>query len=140
MKIYFIDFETDGLNGPFTELSIIDDENHKEDYKGDNVYNDFCNFLKRFKREEAVIVFWHHFMPIYLSNKFPEIYENLDGKFIIFNSIYSLYDGLRYFRYTINKITETLLNRPHKGNAKDDAKDLKDCFNKIKGDINVKKD
>ena len=96
-------------------------------HKDTNSLRDF--FAKIYQNNNAVIVFWHHFMPIYLAKNHKKIYNDIiKGKFITFTDIYSFYDGVKLSRYKIADITKDLTGNIHKGNAKDDALDLAKSF------------
>ena len=136
-----VDFETDGFEGPITELVAVDENrkvianiNKKELYlgKSDDKSNYNINVIKFFNsivKDGNVIIFWHHFMPLYLKQYFPYIMDDiLKGKFVIFTDFYAIFDRLKQPRYRIADITMDLTGREHKGNALDDALDLYDCF------------
>ena len=126
----FIDFETKGLNGPITEACAVNETGKVVKYEKD--WLDFDAFMSEFIENGEVVIFWHHFMPIYLSAYQNKTFNKLKGKFLTFVDFYSIFDGVKQPRYSIEEITNSLTGRNHKGNAKDDALDLWECFIKMK--------
>lgn len=128
--INFVEFETNELDGPITELCIVNDY-------GKIIVNKKGSFnfeeeMKNLIDSGEAIVFWHNYMPLYLSKFFPEIFNKLRGKFATFVDFYAIFDGLKQPSYKISEITEILTGRVHKGNAESDALDLYECYQKMK--------
>lgn len=125
----FIDFETEGLNGKILEACAVNEEGDILKYEKENI--DFDNFMNQIIKDDNVVVFWHSFMIIYLAIYKPSIFNKLKGQFLIFNDFYSIFNGVKQPKYTIQHITKELTGRDHKGNAKNDALDLYECFRKM---------
>lgn len=117
----FVDFETDGLDGPIIDFSMI--------HEGTELLksNEFGE-MKQFLGEEFV-VFWHYFMPSYIEKYFPDLFFKMRGKFICFVDIAFYLIG----KIKIDDITFELLRRHHEGNAKQDVLDLYECYIMKKG-------
>lgn len=133
--ILFVDFETDHLDGKIIEACCVNNDLKVISRLNDDVssINEFFKKLCGDDNSDNIIVFWHNFMPVYLSKYQTFIYDNiLSGKFIVFTSIYSFFDNDQKTRYSINHITSSLLKREHKGNALDDSIDLAECYCKLK--------
>lgn len=128
--ITFVDFETEGLNGPIIEACAVNEEGKVIKYEKGKF--NFESFLKEIVDNGDVIIFWHNFMPIYLSLYQNKAFNYMKGKFLIFTDFYSIFDGVKQPRYKIQDITFTLTGRDHKGNAKQDSLDLWECYNKMK--------
>lgn len=127
--IKFVDFETEGLNGSVTEACAIDEYGQIiEECNGENFEEFMCSIID----SGDVIVFWHNFMPIYLSIYKTHLFNRMKGKFVTFIDFYSIFDGLKQPRYSIKEITNNLTGRIHQGNAKQDALDLYECYQKMK--------
>lgn len=127
--LIFIDFETDGFDGDITEACAVDVDLNVINFYSKESKIPFEDFIKEILiDEDTVIVFWHHFMPVYLATKHIEIYTLLQGRFILFTDIYSFFDGVKKTRYKIADITKELTGREHQGNACSDAIDLAMCF------------
>ena len=131
MKKVFIDFETDGLEGKIIEIAATDKKENIFFQKNPENLNNFYDDLKKYYKNDFIIIFWHKWMIEYLIKHELNFYNNLSGKSLIFTDIYSFMDKNRHGRYKIDYITSNLINRKHKGNAKDDAIDLKDCYYKL---------
>ena len=129
--LVFVDFETDDLKGEVIEACAVNENgkvmlNHK---KGSV---DFDGFMRTIVQKGTVIIFWHNFMPIYLSNYKPEIFNSMEGRFLTFVDFYALFDGVKKPRYSIDGITQELTGNYHKGNALSDALDLYSCYQKMR--------
>ena len=118
----FIDFETDGLNGPISEIAVIDENGKLE------IGPPSLDFLSEFVGRGRFI-FWHYYMPSYIEKNSPDIFKALKGNFSCFTEIALFVIG----KSTIQDITFTLLGRNHEGNAIQDVIDLKECYIKMKG-------
>lgn len=125
----FIDFETNGLSGEITEICAVDETGKIIKYEKDKVNVD--SFISEIVQEDNVIIFWHHFMPIYLASYETKTFNKLKGRFYSFIDFYAIFNYIKQPRYKIQEITKELTGRDHKGNAKDDALDLYECFKKM---------
>lgn len=126
INLVFLDFETDGLDGPIVETCLRGADN---EVLFENT--DITSIIKFCKKEGLTIVVWHQFMIEYLYSKNKEAYKYLEGRFIIMTQIYSLFDGFKKSRYSIFEITKRFTNREHLGNALNDSSDLNECFYKM---------
>lgn len=128
--LVFIDFETKGLNGPITEACAVDENGKVVKYLKEGL--NFDAFMDEFIENGDVVIFWHNFMPVYLSVYQNKTFNRMKGKFLTFIDFYAIFDGVKQPRYSIQEITKILTGRDHLGNAKQDALDLYECFNKMK--------
>lgn len=138
MNFLFLDFETETLEGPITEVCCIDSNDKSQKF---NSLEEFFNMFKGTKDKESinedifkdkVLVIWHIWHYEYLMKYHPEFLNyTIKSRILIFTNCYALYDGFTKSRYKIAEITKELLGREHQGNALDDCKDLKDCFNMV---------
>jgi hypothetical protein len=123
----FIDFETDGLNGPVTEVAVVRDGSIIADGTSIDVLAPFAT-----GDGTEMFVFWHYFMPSYLERHHMQIFTAMRGNFICFTDVASYLMGALDRRIKIAAITQEMLGREHAGNARQDAIDLYQCYMKGK--------
>lgn len=129
----FCDFETKGFNGKIIDICALDEDKSIIDHltTKDKISKKKIKlfFEKLFYDKNNIIIFWHPFMPIYLSHHYKYVFNKvLKGRYICFTNIYSFYDGIKYNRYKIANITKKLTGREHQDDALQDSIDLYDCF------------
>lgn len=130
--IYFVDFETKGLNGEITELAYAERKN-------DGIHVTTCdprNILNIFEKLSDSgnnhVIFWHSFMPNYLSTKNYNALQALNGRFSCFMDFYAIFTGCSERMYTIANTTFELTKRPHRGCAATDCVDLLLCYERAR--------
>ena len=135
-KFIFMDFETIGLWGKVTEISIVEINNNKTTMIN---FENLKDFLKsKFNNKDyfngKILVVWHPWMLEYMSinKKFRNFYDNvIISKIIIFSDLYAMNDNFSEKRYKIADMTRNLIESEHNGNAADDCMDLYKCFKKL---------
>lgn len=126
----FVDFETVGLNGDVVEACAVNESGKVILYQGKGNIN-FEDFMDAVMNDGGVIIFWHNFMPLYLSHYMPNIFNKMKGRFLVFTDFYAIFDGVKQPRYSIQEITKNLTGRNHVGNARQDALDLAECYRRM---------
>lgn len=122
LDLYFMDWETDGLNGPVQEFAVV---------KSDGTISvairnrriDLATCMPILP-ENSLYVFWHTWHVIYLRQFYPALLSELKGRYVTFADIGFYLTGTR----SIQKITKRLTGMDHKGNAVDDSLDLYRCW------------
>lgn len=130
-NIIFVDFETDGLDGPLKEICSVQLDSGKNGIKlMSQTLDGLCNLLD--ENKDMVVIFWHHWMIEYV-NRHPlfELSERTQGKCACLVDAYAIVNGNKRKRYSIDRITQKLLGRKHEGNAVQDAIDLAECYEVI---------
>lgn len=138
MKFIFIDFETNGLNGPITEAFSLfaETKDNKMKIIRESLKTDSFDFIMfdatmALMNEESLLVFWDHWMPQWLLQNRPDLYQDLKGRWAVLKDQWLFYSGFDMKNRSIQGITKSLLNRDHQGNARQDTLDLKDCLTKM---------
>ena len=133
----FMDFETNGLFGKITEISVIESINNDK-CTMENFIN-LKDFLKsKFNNREffknKILVVWHPWMLQYIAKdkNFNKFYNKIvKSQIIIFSDLYAMKHEFNEKRYKIADMTKELLDSEHNGNAADDCMDLYRCFKKL---------
>lgn len=118
MDLYFLDWETDGLNGPVQELAMV----RPDGSVGLALKAKRIDLATNFPilPEDCMYVFWHTWHVLYLRQFYPVILSELRGRYVTFADVGFYLTGER----SIAKITKRLTGLEHKGNAVNDALDL----------------
>lgn len=139
--IIFVDFETDMEMSIIKSIAFVNEKRHESVELNENEHltlDLWLNMLKKVANQEIaiesqkiyetgekiIIIFWHHFLPVFLAKNHEDIYNHMHGRYITFCDYWAARHGMS----TIANITMILLDREHKGQALQDALDLRDCY------------
>lgn len=125
MSVFYVDVETDGLYGKFLEGAVVKLEQEPKSAKTQKWFN---QLFDSFNNNEDIVVFWHRYIPDWIKENDRELYNKFKGRFICFMDIYNATIQLQPSINTIADATKNILNREHKGEAKQDAIDLMQAY------------
>lgn len=133
--LYFIDFETNQLNGNITELAYC----YKNKIGEIKLYSckpdKIDKMIRTLLKDEDKIIFWHYFMPSYLEKYHNDLFNFIKGRFSCFIDFYSIYKGNEKLYYKISDVTFELIQSPHRGTAINDCVDLLKCYEEIQNKL-----
>lgn len=118
----YIDFETDGLFGPIESWARVQNDGTVQCGRKEGL-----EAVLTLHDSSAYLVVWSHWHMNYIREHYAEQFGDLRDHIICLSDLAYPLIGKR----RITDITETMLQRNHMGESRQDAMDLMECYGKL---------